>query len=158
MSPMTLDDCADYIIVKTSDDGASPSLLKLHKLVYYAQAWHLALHGTRLFSPGRFEAWVHGPVSRELYKRFASRKILYSAVTRDDIRPWFDINSLDPKERSHIDEVLEVYAGLTGAQLEQMTHEEDPWIRARGALSPSARCEIEIDEDLMTKYYAARVA
>lgn len=155
---MTLDDCADYIIVKTSDDGAPPSLLKLHKLAYYAQAWHLALHGKRLFSPGRFEAWVHGPVSRELYKRFVGRKMLYSAVTRDDILPSFDIGSLSFKECAHIDEVLDVYAGLTGSQLEQMTHEEDPWRRARGTLRPSERCDVEIDEGLMAKYYAARVA
>lgn len=155
---MTLDDCADYIIVKTSDDGAPPSLLKLHKLVYYAQAWHLAMYGTRLFSPGRFEAWVHGPVSRELYKRFVGRKMLYSAVTRDDLLPSFSIDSIDPEKRAHIDEVLEVYAGLTGAQLEQMTHEEEPWIRARGSLRPSERCTTEIDEDLMRQYYAARLA
>lgn len=155
---MTQDECADYIIVKTSDDRVPLSLLKLHKLVYYAQAWHLALYGERLFTPGSFEAWVHGPVSRELYKRFMDRKMLYSAVTRDDILPSFDITSLDSKKRSHIDEVLEVYAGLTGTQLEQLTHEEDPWLRARGGLRPSERCTTEIDEDLMTKYYAARIA
>jgi uncharacterized phage-associated protein len=154
---MTLDDCADYIIVKTSDDGSPPSLLKLHKLVYYAQAWFLAMYNRRLFSPGRFEAWVHGPVSRELFKRFASRKMLYSAVTRSDVRAKFDVNLLDVEERGHIDEVLEVYAGLSGSQLEQMTHEEEPWLVARGDLPPSARCEKEIDEDLMTRYYAARL-
>jgi len=83
--------------------------------------------------------------------------MLYSAVTRADVSPKFDVNSLDVDERAHVDEVLEVYAGLTGTQLEQMTHEEDPWIRARGSLSPSERCETEIDEGLMAKYYAARL-
>ena len=43
---------------------------KLQKLCYYAQAWHLALHGSELFAE-RFEAWVHGPVSPVLYSIYA---------------------------------------------------------------------------------------
>lgn len=152
---MTLDDCTDYIITKTSDDGAL-SLLKLHKLVYYAQAWRLALQGKRLFD-GKFEAWVHGPVSRPLYRRFAGQKYLYSVMTANDVKPGFKMESLDAEERVHIDEVLEVYAGLSGTQLEMMTHEEDPWLRARGSLPPAARCETEIDETLMISFYRSRL-
>ena len=42
---------------------------KLQKLCYYAQAWYLANYGKALF-PSRFEAWVHGPVSPDLYSRY----------------------------------------------------------------------------------------
>lgn len=154
---MTLDDCADYLIVKTVAD-APPSLLKLHKLAYYAQAWHLALHGSRLFEPGAFEAWVHGPVSRPLYRRFAHRKLLYAVITRDDVRPGFTLNSIDSKERAHIDEVLESYAGLTNSQLEQLSHTEEPWIRARGNCRLADRCEVEIDDTLMAQYFAKLVS
>lgn len=155
LAAMTLDECADYIITKVSDDG-SLSLLKLHKLVYYAQAWHLALYDRPLFD-GKFEAWVHGPVSRPLYKRFVGEKLLYSPISRKDRYPWFKIEGLDQTACAHIDEVLEVYAGLSGTQLEIMTHEEDPWIRARGGVAPAERCETEIDEGEMRKYYRSRL-
>ena len=38
---------------------------KLEKLVYYAQAWHLARHQRPLF-PETIEAWAQGPVVRHL--------------------------------------------------------------------------------------------
>ena len=42
---------------------------KLQKLCYYAQAWHYALCGTPLFDAD-FEAWVHGPVNRDIWNYF----------------------------------------------------------------------------------------
>ena len=42
---------------------------KLQKLCYFAQAWYLANYGRPLVA-NRFEAWVHGPVSPDLYSRY----------------------------------------------------------------------------------------
>jgi uncharacterized phage-associated protein len=42
-------------------------VFKLHKLLYYAQAWHLVWEGEPLF-PEQIEAWAGGPVIPELYK------------------------------------------------------------------------------------------
>ena len=152
---MTINDACDYIILKITEAGAGLSLLKLQKLLYYTQAWALAFNGELLFD-GRFQAWVHGPVNRQIYDRFA-RKSLYAEVTSADITPGFDFNSIPAVTRQHIDAVLEVYAKYTGAQLESMTHDERPWTEAREGYSPSARCEIEISERTMRDYYAARV-
>ena len=44
---------------------------KLQKLCYYAQSWHLALLNKRLFND-KFQAWVHGPVNNDLYKKYSS--------------------------------------------------------------------------------------
>ena len=58
--------------------GLTSCNLKLQKLVYYAQAWHLALRDVPLFEED-FEAWVHGPVIPALYqeyKKFGWRPIL----------------------------------------------------------------------------------
>jgi len=154
---MTLDDCTDYIILKTTEDGSNLNLLKLQKLVYYAQAWYLAFYDARLFE-GTFEAWVHGPVSRDLYKRFVGAKMLYSTMSRTDMRPDFDPSTISPDHRLHIDNVLETYAGLTGTQLEELTHREDPWVKARGDLPPSASSQAPIDENLMKSYYRAQLS
>lgn len=153
---MTLDDCTDYIITKTADDRTHLSVLKLQKLVYYAQAWHLAFYDRRLFDD-TFEAWVHGPCNRALYRRFAGQKALYATVNREDVRGGFSVESLNADEVRHIDNVLETYAGMSGTQLEELTHSEAPWQKARGDLPLNARCEVEIADDEMKRFYRARL-
>lgn len=153
---MELNDVCDYVIVKMTEAGSALNLLKLQKLVYYIEAWHLAFHDRGL-SNTRFQAWVHGPVSRRLYDRFKDSKSLYSAIEAHDVRSTFNLSALDPAKRRHIDAVLEVYGPFTGSQLEEMTHAEEPWIVARGSCRPSERCETEIAPTLMARYYKARL-
>jgi uncharacterized phage-associated protein len=62
-------DIANYFIWLANETGSFVSNLKLQKLVYYAQAWHLAIHETALFEED-FEAWVHGPVIPVLYQKY----------------------------------------------------------------------------------------
>lgn len=150
------DSVCDYIIHRVRRANAGLSLLKLQKLLYYVQAWHLAFYGRPLFE-GRFQAWVHGPVNREIYDRFASTKSLYSEVGHEDLLDGFSPEALDPGARNHIDSVLEVYAGHTGTQLEDMTHSEAPWIEARQGYRPADRCEEYISEETMANYYRARL-
>ena len=60
-SPVSVFDVAAYIL-----DKLGPiSTIKLQKLVYYCQAWSLVWDEEPLFSE-RIEAWVNGPVVREL--------------------------------------------------------------------------------------------
>ncbi|MEI7924488.1 MAG: type II toxin-antitoxin system antitoxin SocA domain-containing protein [Planctomycetota bacterium] len=153
---MTIDDVADYIILQLVSGGEQINLLKLQKLVYYAQAWSLAIREQSLFDD-KFQAWVHGPVSRKLYDRFAESKSLYSSVSESDLQAGFTSDRISPIDRAHIDAVMEVYAPLSGSQLEEMTHQEEPWQAARNGFGPSQRCEIEIEESLMTKYYSQRL-
>lgn len=141
----------DYICAKGVAADGPFSVLQLQKLLYYVQAWHMALYRQRFFSE-EFQAWVHGPVCREVYSRFRDRS-MYSALGADVIATR-DFSALEDAARSHIDNVLERYGGLTGTQLEELTHEEDPWIRARGGLPPLARCETVIEVEWMQKYYS----
>lgn len=144
----------DYIILRLAEDRTRLNHLKLQKLVYYVQAWHLAFYKVPLFN-GRFQAWVHGPVSRHLYDRFQG-KLLYSSVTSRDVVTDPNLQ-LSEQERAHVDSVLEVYAGYTDTQLEEMTHREAPWIEARQGYGPSQRCERDISEATMRTYYAQRI-
>ena len=41
--------------------GGALSVLKLQKLLYYVEAWHVAFFNKMLFDD-EFQAWVHGPV------------------------------------------------------------------------------------------------
>jgi uncharacterized phage-associated protein len=153
---MKINDACDYIILRLTLAGSSLNLLKLQKLLYYAQAWHLAFNGEPLFD-GKFQAWVHGPVNREIYDRFAASKSLYSELGESDIIPGFDPSRISEDDVNHLNAILDAYAKFTGSQLEALTHGERPWEEAREGCRPSQRCEREISERSMQEYYAARL-
>jgi uncharacterized phage-associated protein len=152
----TVNQVCDYIILMCRSGGERLNVLKLQKLLYYVQAWSLAFSGKPLFD-GKFQAWVHGPVNREIYARFAGTKTLYSAIDESDITPNFDPNVISPEDRLHIDNVLEVYAPLSGSDLEAQAHGEEPWIDARKGCRPTQRCENELNEGLMAEFYQKRI-
>ncbi|MES9964559.1 MAG: type II toxin-antitoxin system antitoxin SocA domain-containing protein [Candidatus Sedimenticola sp. 20ELBAFRAG] len=154
---MSINNVCDYVITSVISSGETLSNLKLQKLLYYVQAWHLVFENDPLFD-GKFEAWVHGPVSRSIYGRFASSKTLYSDIAIPDCQEGFSPAALSERERNHVDRVLSVYAKFSGPQLEDMTHREDPWVKARDGCEPWDLCDNEIDEALMRSYYAQRLS
>ncbi len=125
----------------------SMSNKKLQKLCYYAQAWHLAFNnGKRLFNSS-FQAWVHGPVCYELYQE-------YKEYGFYDIPEESSIPSIvDEDEYEFLCEVYNTYGEFTGDQLETLTHEELPWIKARASLEEWEPSREEIDDNIMRDYY-----
>lgn len=70
-------DVAKYIIYTFQAIGDSLSNMKLQKLLYYVQGWHLANFDTPAFKD-RLEAWALGPVQPKVYddyKEFGFRPI-----------------------------------------------------------------------------------
>ena len=63
-------DVAKYFLSLIDEDaGDTISNLKLQKLVYYAQGFHLALFDRPLFNE-EVKAWMHGPVVPDLYHEY----------------------------------------------------------------------------------------
>lgn len=153
---MSINNVCDYVITSVINSGENLSNLKLQKLLYYVQAWHLAFEGAPLFHE-KFEAWVHGPVSRVIFDRFSGSKSLYSDIGLPDVQEGFSPGVLSQEQREHIDRVLSVYGKFSGPQLEDMTHREDPWVFARNGYQPWDRCTREIDETQMAEYYKQRL-
>ena len=121
---------------------------KLQKLCYYAQAWHLAFTGEKLF-PNDFEAWAHGPVCRELWNTFKDFGF-------NDIQQNFygDMPQITNQTTLNVlDEVWRVYGAATAFALENNTHHEDPWIKARNGLPELAPSTTKMDNDLIRDYY-----
>lgn len=148
---------SDYVIFKCKEQGnASLSVLKHQKILYYVQAWHLAFEGVPAFD-GKFQAWIHGPVNREIYNTYKDKKYIYSDLSIKDIQDEKFYEKINTDLRTHIDTIIESYSKFTATELELMTHEEEPWIKAREGYSPNARCEVNIDEELMRKYYSDRL-
>ena len=148
---------SDYIIFRCKSEGdADLSILKHQKLLYYVQAWHLAFHGSGAFD-GAFQAWIHGPVNRDIYDLYKDKKYLYSEMSMNDVQDIHAVNAISANLKIHVDTVLDSYAKYSAIQLEIMTHQEEPWIEARKGFEPNERCEIVIKEETMQRYYAARL-
>ncbi len=127
---------------------------KLQKLVYYAYAWYIALYNedknqinTRLCKNTSFEAWVHGPVCRELYNVYSGN---YGVVEKYK----GNLNSLICGDlKKFLEKIYKVFNVYTGDELEYMTHQEYPWQNARNTLEPSAPSSNKIlEEDMFTFY------
>lgn len=139
----TVHDVAAYIIKRQG----GMSSMKLQKLVYYSQAWHLVWEERPLFRE-HIEAWANGPVVYELYDRHRGAFFV-------DSWPTGDPSHLSRSEQATIDAVLEGYGGLDGRKLSRLTHDEDPWRNARGELPPTARSNREITLNALASYYGA---
>lgn len=66
--PASVVDVAEYIL----EQCGPMSAIKLQKLCYYSQAWHLALDGVPLFTEP-IHAWANGPVIPALYEMHKGR-------------------------------------------------------------------------------------
>jgi uncharacterized phage-associated protein len=141
---------ADWFIRFAHELSDPITNLRLQKLMYYAQAWYLALHGERLI-PDTFEAWVHGPVIPSLYERFSAYR--WNPISEDVPEP-----RLPAEVEDHLREVDAAYGGLLTWDLERMARAEDPWVYARGGLPPDEHSTNVISEERMKLFYAMRAA
>ena len=150
---ITAEQIADFIIGFSNKSGELITNLKLQKLLYYAQAWHLANKHRSLFKED-FEAWVHGPVIPSIYHQFKSfsPSPILKEVDLDAIKKLLGAETV-----AYMEELLSVYLPFSAYELERMTHEEDPWKTTRGGLETSERCEVKIPTGLIEAYYASRI-
>jgi uncharacterized phage-associated protein len=140
-------DVANYFLKRQDPDaGDLMSNLKLQKLVYYAQGFHLAMEDSPLFNEP-IEAWDHGPVCVPLYHVY--KKYGSDAIPRpDDVDAYTIFNAV---AHAVLDEVYAAYGQFSAWKLRNLTHEEDPWIKAynRG-------CS-EISHDDMKAYFKTQL-
>lgn len=135
---------AEYFLSKVDEDaGDSISNLKLQKLVYYAQAYHLAMYGLPLI-PEPVEAWEHGPVVPDLYHSFKEHGSQPIPPSDD-----FDASAYDERTRELLDEVYEVFGQYSAAKLRNLTHAERPW---KEAYANGARGRV-ISHSAMREFY-----
>src|SRR6266567_7157103 len=123
MADTTARRVADLILHSAFEQKIEITNLKLQKLLYYCQAWYLAIQDRPLFGE-RIEAWVHGPVVPPVFGSLKDYRW-------NPIPSPGDVEERDPVVLDHVHEVLEAYGDLSGQQLEALTHREDPWRSAR---------------------------
>jgi uncharacterized phage-associated protein len=137
----TVHDVAAYILARKGTMTA----MKLQKLVYYSQAWSLVWDSKPLFD-SRIEAWVNGPVVRDLYD-------LHRREFEVSQWPHGSATSLTQEQRETIDGVLSFYGDRSSQWLSDLTHMERPWCDARKGMLPGERGSVEITPAAMAEYY-----
>jgi uncharacterized phage-associated protein len=148
-------DLAYYIINNKRYNNLSH--LKLQKLLYYIQSWHLVFFDKKLFDDD-FQAWVHGPVSRKIYDVFKDESILHDELS-PNLSKGNNIESiLSDEQLQLINDVLDEYGDKTPYHLECLTHEEKPWKEARGNCSLNEKCTNTINENTIKEYYTSLIA
>lgn len=123
MGRSCVQEVTNFIVWDSHEAGSYLSLAKLQKLLYFAQARHLALYCRPLFL-GRFEAWSHGPVLRSVYNRF--EKYGWRNIDEQVYRPI-----LDAETERFLKNLLDELGALDARALEAMTRRDDAWIAAR---------------------------
>lgn len=130
------------------------SHLKLQKLLFYCDAYNLAYFGQELVSD-KFEAWVHGPVSRKVYSSLKDKSILYSDLRYSyngvDVDHAFE--NLPSSQKELVTSILDTLSMWTGMELEIATHKEKPWLEARRGYSEADKCNVEISKETTMLFY-----
>lgn len=123
--------------------------LALQKALYYIQGFYYAFYNTFLFTE-ECEAWVHGPVYRNVY--FKYRDYRFDPITKSQ---YFDDSVLNTSEKAIFDSVIHNLCCYSGKVLEQFTHNETPWLIARGDLPVTESSEKIISHDNIGTYFKA---
>jgi uncharacterized phage-associated protein len=150
MAETTARRVADAILSLSREQGREITNLKLQKLIYYAQAWFLALKDRKLFDED-LEAWVHGPVVARVFGDFKHYR--WSPIIDVGITSNVSNDVLE-----HLGDVLFAYGDLSATQLERLTHAEEPWRDARGNLPSDEPSRNVIKTELMKSFYSSMLA
>jgi uncharacterized phage-associated protein len=146
---MTMPSCYDvarfFLSLVEEEAGDVMTNLKLQKLVYYAQGFHLAKYGKPIF-PERICAWEYGPVVPNLYH--ALKKCGANPISLGDLDS-FPRGRLDNDTKRLLTEINSVYGQFSAFRLMQLTHNEPPWKETpRGSI---------ISHDSMRRFFRTRL-
>ena len=140
-----IDRVAGYLLYKCED--ITP--LMLQKALYYIQGFCYAFLGTFPFSE-ECEAWAHGPVFKEVYLRYKDYRFDPGEAQED-----FDASGFTAGEKAVYDSVINSFCCYSGKVLERITHNEAPWLAARGNLPLTAYSEAVMSKESLGSYFRA---
>lgn len=140
-----IDVVVDYLLSQCRDI----TNMALQKALYYVQGFYYAFYRTFLFTED-CEAWVHGPVYRDIYRRYSS----YCFDAIDNVSE-FDISYLSGEEKLLLDSIVRHVCCYSGKTLEAFTHTETPWVSARTGLPAEASSNRIIPKQSIGEYFSS---
>ena len=138
-------DLAKYLVrlnEKNEDFGEVLTNLKIQKLAYYIQGFHLAYFDEPLFDDP-IVAWQYGPVVVSLYdslKKFGNNAVIFT----DD-----SVVKMNKKQRDLIDAIFNQIGQYSAWKLVEMTHSEDPW--------KSVNLQEEITKESLSAFFKTKL-
>lgn len=148
--------------------------VKLQKLLFFAQGWHLALTDLPLIDE-QFEFWPYGPVAPTAYfafKDFSGNPIEGPAV-KYLLSDWTHAEPVIPdlesdfegtaEEREYarnlLARVLDIYGRFSATKLSNMSHAAgSPWDRVRSDWKGSPPRGTDIPVPLMKEHFRSLIA
>jgi uncharacterized phage-associated protein len=123
--------------------------LRLHKLLYYCQAWSLVWDDSPLFSQP-IEAWSGGPIIKELYD---SHNWIYD-LELSDLAKLGNPDALSETQKETVLAVLRDYGNKSAQWIRDLIVTEKPWCDARRGLTANQEHRgHEISLASMAEYY-----
>lgn len=136
-------DIANKLLSMSESYGDFMTNMKLQKMLYYQQGYHLALFNTPLFDD-EIEAWMYGPVVPCVYEEYKinGNNIIYP--NREPIQ-------LKNEEEALFEEVFRIYDIYSATGLMNLTHSEVPWRK-----TPTGVGNI-ISKDIMKEFFKKKL-
>lgn len=138
---------------------SSMSNKKLQKLCYYAYCWYIVFFNDnevitkenigdiKVLCSEPFQAWIHGPVSPQLYQRY--KNYGWHEIPKITTKPF-----VEEELESLFQQVWKAYGSFSADELEAISHSEMPWINARQGISSGEPCFNTISTYDILQYYS----
>jgi uncharacterized phage-associated protein len=122
-SILTAKEVAKYFLANVDEKGGDNiTHLKLQKLLYYGQGFHVAMRAGKPLFPESILAWKNGPVVRSIYNQY--KHLEWRPIARPST---YRVDNYPPEIRELLDAVYSTYGQFTAPKLTSMTHGEPPW-------------------------------
>ena len=123
-------DVAKLFVFWANCEGDLITHLKLQKLVYYAEAWHLVNFSGKSLYDDPIEAWALGPVVRPVWQKY--RHYRGSAIPFDcsgdvDKKAEALLKPFTKPQRFYLTKFYEFFHKYSAHELVTLTHSGDPW-------------------------------
>lgn len=117
------DNFSKALLQRAAEKGIEIDPLKLQKLAYYCQGYHLASYDAPAID-AQICAWDHGPVVKEMYCAYQHHKA--QPISLQLSCSIFE--ELETSVQHVIDRVLDTYGHFSSWTLRNLTHKEAPWM------------------------------
>lgn len=136
---------ANEFIRLSNEEDFELNHLKLQKLLYFAQGWHLAIEKKPLFNE-TIQAWKYGPVIPIIYDIFKN----YGSSS---IKNWrfYCSENIDDNTLNFIKNIWNLYKKFDAITLSILSHEKNgPWDKSKNHY-------MEISIDLIQNFFTEKL-
>lgn len=122
--------------------------LEIQKILYFTNLVNCIIYGKLMFE-NECEAWVHGPVYKDIYQK-------HIEYGKSPINDSVDLKNytfnLNFNEREIVDIVLESFGSYSAGKLRNMTHLTTPWVNSRKGYDDCESSNVKIMSKRVKEY------